>query len=112
MRAAHVPETVGFATKPTLAVEMIERVLAAHVPFAWVAADSVYGVGDIEAVLRRAGKGYVLGVNANHWFGRGAQSLLSQVTTSGAASIQIVLLPIPRRNSWSSSPGRSCRPAA
>ena len=38
-------------------------------PFVGVAADSVYGVGDIEAVLRRAGKGYVLGVNANHWFG-------------------------------------------
>src|SRR5476649_883020 len=33
MKAAHVPETVGFATKPTLAVEMIERTLAAHVPF-------------------------------------------------------------------------------
>src|SRR5674536_58792 len=39
MRAAHVPETVGFATKPALAGEMIERALAAHVPFAWVAAD-------------------------------------------------------------------------
>ena len=69
MREARVPETVGFATKPVLTVEMIERTLAAHVPFAWVAADSVYGVGDIEAVLCRAGKGYVLGVNANHWFG-------------------------------------------
>ena len=48
---------------------MIERALAADVPFAWVAADSVYGVGDIEMALRRAGKGYVLGVNANHHFG-------------------------------------------
>jgi SRSO17 transposase len=38
------------------------------VPFAWVAADSVYGVGDIETALRRAGKGHVLGVNANHHF--------------------------------------------
>jgi SRSO17 transposase len=27
---------------------MIERALAAGVPFRWVAADSVYGVGDIE----------------------------------------------------------------
>ena len=47
---------------------MIERALAADVPFSWVAADSVYGVGAIEMALRRAGKGYVLGVNANHPF--------------------------------------------
>jgi hypothetical protein len=31
-----------------------------------VAADSVYGVGEIETALRRAGKGYVLGVNGSH----------------------------------------------
>ena len=38
------------------------------VPFAFVAADSVYGTGDIETILRKAGKGYVLGVAANHVF--------------------------------------------
>lgn len=69
MAGAHVPEGTGFATKPGLAVTMIARAIAADVPFAWVAADSVYGVGDIEMALRRAGKGYVLGVNANHHFG-------------------------------------------
>lgn len=47
---------------------MIERALLADVPFSWVAADSVYGVGAIEMALRRAGKGYVLGVSANHSF--------------------------------------------
>ena len=66
--AAHVPADVAFATKPHLARVMIERAIAADVPFAWVAADSVYGVGDIEMALRRAGKGYVLGVNASHRF--------------------------------------------
>ena len=69
MVTAHVPDGTAFATKPGLAVRMIERTIAAGVPFAWVAADSVYGVGDIERALRRAGKGYVLGVNANHYFG-------------------------------------------
>jgi len=69
MTAAHVPAATGFATKPALALTMIERALKARVSFAWVAADSVYGVGDIEMALRRAGKGYVLGVNANHHFG-------------------------------------------
>src|ERR1700716_2725778 len=66
LKAAHVPVDVGFATKPRLAARMIERAMAERVPFAWVAADTVYGVGEIERVLRQAGKGYVLGVNADH----------------------------------------------
>ena len=66
MKAAHVPEKTAFATKPALAVGMIERAIAAAVPFAFVAADSVYGVGAVEGALRRAGKGYVLGVASNH----------------------------------------------
>jgi SRSO17 transposase len=69
MRAAHVPDKTAFATKPRLALTMIERAIATGVPFAWVVADSVYGVGDIEGALRRAGKGYVLGVSSNHHFG-------------------------------------------
>jgi SRSO17 transposase len=68
LAAAHVPPGTAFATKPRLALAMIERAIAAGVPFTWVAADSVYGVGEIETVLRRAGKGYVLGVNSSHPF--------------------------------------------
>jgi SRSO17 transposase len=68
LASAHVPPGVGFATKPRLALAMLERAIAAGVPFAWVAADSVYGVGEVETALRRAGKGYVLGVNATHPF--------------------------------------------
>ena len=41
---------------------MIERAVAAGVRFKWLATDSVYGVGSLQTVLRRAGKGYVLGV--------------------------------------------------
>jgi SRSO17 transposase len=81
MAAAHVPEATGFATKPGLAVSMIKRAVAANVPFAWVAADSVYGVGDVEMALRRAGKGYVLGVNANHQF----RSWLGKPPVAGTA---------------------------
>ncbi|MET4899013.1 IS701 family transposase, partial [Sphingomonadaceae bacterium jetA1] len=69
LAAAHVPETVAFATKPALAIDMIRRALAVDVPFSWVAADTVYGVGDIEGMLRRACKGYVLGVKSDHYFG-------------------------------------------
>jgi SRSO17 transposase len=68
-KAVHVPADIEFATKPQLAAAMIARAIAAHVPFAWVAADTVYGVGDIERDLRAAGKGYVLGVSSAHWFG-------------------------------------------
>jgi SRSO17 transposase len=68
MKAAHVPEGVKFETKPGLALKMIERSLAAKIPFAYVAADCVYGVGDIEMALRRSGKGYVLGVKSDHRF--------------------------------------------
>jgi SRSO17 transposase len=69
MAAAQVPVEIAFATKAAQALTMINRAIAAEVPFAFVAADSVYGVGDVEIALRRAGKGYVLGVNANHHFG-------------------------------------------
>ncbi len=66
LKAAHVPPEIGFATKPQLAVDMIERAIAAGVPFAWVAANRVYGVGSVEMALRDAGKGYVLGVASDH----------------------------------------------
>src|ERR671921_95909 len=74
LRAAHVPEGAGFTTKPRLALDMIERAINAGVPFAWVAADTVYGTGEVEMALRRSGKGYVLGVSAtqpfNAWIGK------------------------------------------
>ena len=68
MKAAHVPNDVDFATKPQIARRMIARARAAKVPFSFVTADSVYGTGETEAALRKAGKGYVLGVASNHVF--------------------------------------------
>src|SRR5215212_5152755 len=74
LRAAHVPEEVGFTTKPRLALDMVERAINAGVPFGWVAADTVYGTGEVEMALRRSGKGYVLGASAtqpfNAWIGK------------------------------------------
>src|ERR671921_1399803 len=67
-QAAHIPDSLHFVTKPEIAAQMIARALAAGVPFAWVAADTIYGVGAIEMQLRRAGKGYVLGAHATDQF--------------------------------------------
>ena len=68
LKAAHVPDEVDFATKPRIALRMIARAVVAKTPFSFVVADSVYGTGEIETMLRKAGKGYVLGVAANHVF--------------------------------------------
>lgn len=68
LAAAQVPDSIRFVTKPEIAAQMIERALTAGVPFAWVATDTVYGVGKVERLLRRAGKGYVLGAQATDRF--------------------------------------------
>jgi SRSO17 transposase len=89
---AHVREDIRFATKPALAVAMVRRAVAAGVPFAWVAADTVYGVGELEMALRRAGKGYVLGVTGTHHFNAWAR----RPAVSGAASDIAQALPAAR----------------
>jgi SRSO17 transposase len=53
----------GFATKPQLAVDLIERAVAAGVRFAAVVGDCIYGpseTGALTAALARAGLPYVL----------------------------------------------------
>ena len=84
LKAAHVPEDVDFATTPQIARKMIAQAVRAKVPFGFVAADSVYGTGSIETMLRKAGKGYVLGVAANHVFHSWSQK---QVVGGTAAEI-------------------------
>src|SRR5674476_1330392 len=79
---AHAPDDVCFATKPQSACRMIVHAIAAKVPFSFVAADSVYGTGEIETALRKAGNGYVLGVAANHVF----HSWGKQKMVSGSAA--------------------------
>lgn len=66
-RAAGIPDTVRFATKPALAVRMIDRTLDAGVRAPWVAADEVYG-GNSQprGALEDRRVGYVLAVACDH----------------------------------------------
>ena len=58
----------GYYVEQKVLEPITQRAIAAKTPFAWVAADSVYGVGELETALRKAGKGYVLGVTGKHHF--------------------------------------------
>src|SRR6201992_3482324 len=72
LEATYVPADTGFATKTKLATGMIARAIVAAAPFKWVAAATVCGGGEMETLLRKEGKGYVLGVASNHVFNPGA----------------------------------------
>jgi SRSO17 transposase len=62
---AGVPEAVAFTTKPKLGLAMLQRALAAGVPFAWVTGDSVYGSDHrLRRLLERHQRGYVLAVTS------------------------------------------------
>ena len=61
-----MPEEVVFSTKGQLAQTMIARVLAADVPFGWVAGDTVYGnVLRLRVWLEEQNLPYLLAVKGN-----------------------------------------------
>ncbi len=62
-QAAGIPELVHFQTKPELARQMLERLWMAHIPLAWVVADTVYGGNlDLRNWLEAHDYPYVLAV--------------------------------------------------
>lgn len=67
---AGIPDDLGFATKPQLGLAMLERALAAGVPFAWVVGDSVYGADHrLRRCLEAHQRGYVLAVTSGQRLG-------------------------------------------
>jgi SRSO17 transposase len=81
----HVPSDVPFATKPALAITMLERAIAAEVPFGWVTGDSVYGHDRrLRHCLEQQQQPYVLAVQSTtrlkqdaHWC-RSAKQLAAE----------------------------------
>jgi SRSO17 transposase len=65
-KAAGVPQGVTFATKPALALRMLDRAFAAGLKPAWVLADEVYGNdGKFRRHLEGLGQPFVVAVGAH-----------------------------------------------
>jgi hypothetical protein len=88
LKEAHVPSDVGFATKPKIARRMIARAIAAKVPFSFVAADSVYGTGEVS--LRRCSRILPFGQT-----GRDGPGPVLRVSSSNSRTCQAI------RQDWS-----------
>ncbi|GII67523.1 hypothetical protein Skr01_76080 [Sphaerisporangium krabiense] len=64
--AAGVPDEVGFAIKPALAIQMLLAALEAGVQALWVSGDEVYGQDPrLRAALQERRMGYVLAIAGN-----------------------------------------------
>lgn len=67
-QATKIPEEIQFKTKPQQAQQMIERAVAANVPFAWVAGDEVYGDNrSLRVWLEQNDLHFVLAVRSNQY---------------------------------------------
>ncbi len=72
---ARIGENVAFATKPALAKAMLERAVAACVPFRWVVGDEVYGDNPaLRAWLTGQRLAYVLAIGYKHRLGPRGQN--------------------------------------
>ena len=67
LAAAKAPQATPFRTKPQFLQAMIERAIAAGIPFAWVTADEAYGDnGPLRAFPGGQQVSYVLAVSCDH----------------------------------------------
>jgi len=77
-RQAGIPDDRGFATKPVLARQMLERTRAAGVALAWVTGDSVYGDDrTLRQWLEQQGQAYVVAVTGKErvWIDQRQQAI-------------------------------------
>ncbi len=87
--AAGIPKERSFATKPELAVQMLERTKDAGVSFAWVTGDCIYGDSrTLRGWLEKHRQAYVLALSGKErvWRNQRQQSvkaLLAEVPSEG-----------------------------
>ncbi|WP_258018372.1 transposase [Streptomyces noursei] len=62
----HVPDEVGFATKPQLAAAMLHCARHLGIVARWFAGDEIYGGLELRQTARTLGFDYALAVKANH----------------------------------------------
>jgi SRSO17 transposase len=87
-KGAGVPEGVRFATKPALALRMIERALGAGVRAAWVTGDEVYGSdGKLRRALEERRQPYVLAVRSDQCVCVGFQQLRVKALAASAPAV-------------------------
>jgi SRSO17 transposase len=100
---AHVPDEVEFATKPALGTAMITGAADAGVPFAWAAADEVYGRGSkLREACEKQRKGYVVAVPVNFQV---------RLPSGRAATVAAVARLIPAAAWETRSRGHGCKKA-
>ena len=67
-RQAGIPAERTFATKPALAIQMLQRSFAAGVRFSWITGDSVYGDNrPLRQWLEERSQPYVLALSGKEW---------------------------------------------
>jgi SRSO17 transposase len=75
--AAGVGQDITFATKPALAQRMIERAVAAGLPFGWFTADEAYGDnGELRDWLEQSSIPFVVAVSRDHRVPAGAGRII------------------------------------
>jgi SRSO17 transposase len=82
---AGIPDEVGFATKPQLADELLERAHQRGIRAAFAAGDEVYGGRELRRAIRTRGMGYVLAVRANT-----SLALGSGLTMTAAGAVKLI----------------------
>ncbi len=84
-REARIPDEVAFATKPKLALAMLERARLAGTLFAWITGDSVYGADHaLRRWSERHRRGYVLAVTSGQRLGMRPVTTWIEDLTDGA----------------------------